>query len=156
MESNLYKFEEEKTIELFQESDFLSTGDRSILKDDLTIALFEKNELFEDINKQKYEEKKSKKTKRPYDSAKEKERNRRRKEKFLAKSEEEKNIQRKRNAISAKKFRMKKKEEFNNLLKENEALREEIEFLKKKLLSLEDFISHYKLLSPKIYSGDLN
>ena len=55
MESNLYKFEEEKTIELFQESDFLSTGDRSILKDDLTIALFEKNELFEDINKQKYE-----------------------------------------------------------------------------------------------------
>ena len=48
MESNLYKFEEEKTIELFQESDFLSTGDRSILKDDLTIALFEKK-LINDI-----------------------------------------------------------------------------------------------------------
>ena len=156
MESRLYKFEEEKSIELFQEDDFLSTGDRSILKDDLTISLFEKNELFHDINKQKLEEKKSKKNKRPYDNDKEKERNRRRKEKFLAKTEEEKNIQRKRNAISAKKFRMKKKEEFNLLLKENEALKKEIEFLNKKLFSLEDFISHYKLLSPKIYSGDLN
>ena len=58
MESRLYKFEVEKSIELFQEDDFLSTGDRSILKDDLTISLFEKNELFNDINKQKLEEKK--------------------------------------------------------------------------------------------------
>ena len=156
MDPHIYKFEEEKSIELFQEDDFLSTGDRSILKDNLTISLFEKNEFFQDINKQKPEDKKTKKTKRPYDSVKEKERNRRRKEKFLAKTEEEKNIQRKRNAISAKKFRLKKKEEFNSLLKENEALRKEIEFLNKKLFSLEDFISHYKLLSPKIFSGDLN
>ena len=82
--------------------------------------------------------------------------NRRRKEKFLAKSEEEKKIQRKRNAISAKKFRMKKKEEFKSLLKENETLKNEIEFLNKKLFSLQKIISDYQILSPKIYDGDLN
>ncbi len=64
METHIYKFEEEKSIELFQEDDFLSTGDRSILKDNLTISLFEKNEFFQDINKQKQEEKKTKKNKK--------------------------------------------------------------------------------------------
>ena len=43
---------------------------------------------------------------------------------------------------------MKKKEEFNNLLKENEFLKKEIEFLNQKLFSLESIISNYKLLSP--------
>ena len=74
----------------------------------------------------------------------------------MAKSEEEKKIQRKKNAISAKKFRMKKKEEFNFLLKQNEDLKKEIEFLNKKIFSLEDIISNYKLLSPKIFNIDLN
>ena len=152
MEGFLYDIE--KSIDFFQEEDYFSTGDRSILKEELNISLFETNNDKEDKKRNLGEKKK--KNKRTYNSIKEKEINKRRKEKFLAKSEEEKKIQRKKNAISAKKFRMKKKEEFNFLLKQNEDLKKEIEFLNKKIFSLEDIISNYKLLSPKIFNIDLN
>ena len=48
---------------------------------------------------------------------KEKERNKKRKERYNLKSEAEKNILRKKNAISAKKFRLKKKKKRKHFLK---------------------------------------
>ena len=76
---------------------------------------------------------------------KEKERNKKRKEKFLLKSEDEKQIERKRNAVCAQKFRLRRKEELKGLLEENQSLKIRVEFLKKKISSLESFISENNL-----------
>ena len=76
---------------------------------------------------------------------KEKERNKKRKEKFLLKSEDEKKIERKRNAVCAQKFRLRRKEELKGLLEENQSLKIRVEFLKKKISSLESFISENNL-----------
>ena len=111
-----------------------------LLNDDLNISLFE-NEL---IDSQKMIKKKTRvKTKKQL--LKEKERNEKRKEKFLLKSEEEKKIERKRNAVCAQKFRLRRKEELKGLLEENQSLKIRVEFLKKKISSLESFISENNL-----------
>ena len=111
-----------------------------LLNDDLNISLFE-NEL---IDSQKMIKKKTRdKTEKQH--LKEKERNEKRKEKFLLKSEEEKKIERKRNAVCAQKFRLRRKEELKGLLEENQSLKIRVEFLKKKISSLESFISENNL-----------
>ena len=58
MEGFLYDIE--KSIDFFQEEDYFSTGDRSILKEELNISLFETNNDKED-KKRNLEEKKKKK-----------------------------------------------------------------------------------------------
>ena len=111
-----------------------------LLNDDLNISLFE-NEL---IDSQKMIKKKTR-VKTEKQLLKEKERNEKRKEKFLLKSEEEKKIERKRNAVCAQKFRLRRKEELKGLLEENQSLKIRVEFLKKKISSLESFISENNL-----------
>ncbi len=111
-----------------------------ILNDDLNISLFE-NEL---IDSQKMIKKKTR-VKTEKQLLKEKERNKKRKEKFLLKSEDEKKIERKRNAVCAQKFRLRRKEELKGLLEENQCLKIRVEFLKKKISSLESFISENNL-----------
>ncbi len=111
-----------------------------ILNDDLNISLFE-NEL---IDSQKMIKKKTR-VKTEKQLLKEKERNKKRKEKFLLKSEDEKKIERKRNAVCAQKFRLRRKEELKGLLEENQSLKIRVEFLKKKISSLESFISENNL-----------
>ena len=111
-----------------------------LLNDDLNISLFE-NEL---IDSQKMIKKK-KRVKTEKQLLKEKERNEKRKEKFLLKSEDEKKIERKRNAVCAQKFRLRRKEELKGLLEENQSLKIRVEFLKKKISSLESFISENNL-----------
>lgn len=113
-----------------------------LLNDDLNISLFE-NEL---IDSQKMIKKKTRaKIKTEKQLLKEKERNKKRKEKFLLKSEDEKKIERKRNAVCAQKFRLRRKEELKGLLEENQSLKIRVEFLKKKISSLESFISENNL-----------
>ena len=113
-----------------------------LLNDDLNISLFE-NEL---IDSQKMIKKKTRaKIKTEKQLLKEKERNEKRKEKFLLKSEEEKKIERKRNAVCAQKFRLRRKEELKGLLEENQSLKIRVVFLKKKISSLESFISENNL-----------
>jgi hypothetical protein len=85
MEFKFYNIEEEKSIELFPEVEFLSTGDKSFLRDNLTISLFENNDIFQNYNSLKIDKKKNKKTQKNYDSIKKKEKKKRRKKKFLAK-----------------------------------------------------------------------
>ena len=111
-----------------------------LLNDDLNISLFE-NEL---IDSQKMKKKKTR-VKTEKQLLKEKERNEKRKEKFLLKSEDEKKIERKRNAVCAQKFRLRRKEELKGLLEENQSLKIRVEFLKKKISSLESFISENNL-----------
>ena len=111
-----------------------------LLNDDLNISLFE-NEL---IDSQKMIKKKTR-VKTEKQLLKEKERNEKRKEKFLLKSEDEKKIERKRNAVCAQKFRLRRKEELKGLLEENQSLKIRVEFLKKKISSLESFISENNL-----------
>ncbi len=111
-----------------------------ILNDDLNISLFE-NEL---IDSQKMIKKKTR-VKTEKQLLKEKERNKKRKEKFLLKSEDEKKIERKRNAVCAQKFRLRRKEELKGLLEENQSLKIRVVFLKKKISSLESFISENNL-----------
>lgn len=111
-----------------------------LLNDDLNISLFE-NEL---IDSQKMIKKKTR-VKTEKQLLKEKERNKKRKEKFLLKSEDEKQIERKRNAVCAQKFRLRRKEELKGLLEENQSLKIRVEFLKKKISSLESFISENNL-----------
>lgn len=111
-----------------------------LLNDDLNISLFE-NEL---IDSQKMIKKKTR-VKTEKQLLKEKERNKKRKEKFLLKSEDEKKIERKRNAVCAQKFRLRRKEELKGLLEENQSLKIRVEFLKKKISSLESFISENNL-----------
>lgn len=111
-----------------------------LLNDDLNISLFE-NEL---IDSQKMNKKKTR-VKTEKQLLKEKERNEKRKEKFLLKSEDEKKIERKRNAVCAQKFRLRRKEELKGLLEENQSLKIRVEFLKKKISSLESFISENNL-----------
>ena len=111
-----------------------------LLNDDLNISLFE-NEL---IDSQKMNKKKTR-VKTEKQLLKEKERNKKRKEKFLLKSEDEKQIERKRNAVCAQKFRLRRKEELKGLLEENQSLKIRVEFLKKKISSLESFISENNL-----------
>ena len=81
----------------------------------------------------------------------EKERKKRRNERYHLKSEDEKNILRKKNAICAKKCRLKKKEKEKALLEENKSLKYKIEILKKKISSLNSIISNYDFLNSKIY-----
>ena len=82
---------------------------------------------------------------------KEKERNKKIIKRYNLKSEAEKNILRKKNAISAKKFRIKKKEKEKTLFEENESLKFKIEFLKKKISSLKSIISNYDFINSKFY-----
>ena len=124
----------------YKYEDYIS--DYLLLNDDLNISLFE-NEL---IDSQKMIKKKTRaKIKTEKQLLKEKERNKKRKEKFLVKSEEEKQIERKRNAVCAQKFRLRRKEELKGLLEENQSLKIRVEFLKKKISSLESFISENNL-----------
>ena len=122
----------------YKYEDYIS--DYLLLNDDLNISLFE-NEL---IDSQKMIKKKTR-VKTEKQLLKEKERNEKRKEKFLLKSEEEKKIERKRNAVCAQKFRLRRKEELKGLLEENQSLKIRVEFLKKKISSLESFISENNL-----------
>ena len=124
----------------YKYEDYIS--DYLLLNDDLNISLFE-NEL---IDSQKMIKKKTRaKIKTEKQLLKEKERNKKRKEKFLLKSEDEKKIERKRNAVCAQKFRLRRKEELKGLLEENQSLKIRVEFLKKKISSLESFISENNL-----------
>lgn len=124
----------------YKYEDYIS--DYLLLNDDLNISLFE-NEL---IDSQKMIKKKTRaKIKTEKQLLKEKERNKKRKEKFLLKSEDEKQIERKRNAVCAQKFRLRRKEELKGLLEENQSLKIRVEFLKKKISSLESFISENNL-----------
>ena len=122
----------------YKYEDYIS--DYLLLNDDLNISLFE-NEL---IDSQKMIKKKTR-VKTEKQLLKEKERNKKRKEKFLLKSEDEKKIERKRNAVCAQKFRLRRKEELKGLLEENQSLKIRVEFLKKKISSLESFISENNL-----------
>ncbi len=63
MEFKFYNIEEEKSNELFPEVEFLSTGDKSFLRDNLTISLFENNDNFQNYNSIKIDKKKIKKLK---------------------------------------------------------------------------------------------
>ena len=122
----------------YKYEDYIS--DYLLLNDDLNISLFE-NEL---IDSQKMIKKKTR-VKTEKQLLKEKERKEKRKEKFLLKSEDEKKIERKRNAVCAQKFRLRRKEELKGLLEENQSLKIRVEFLKKKISSLESFISENNL-----------